>query len=421
MTSSLNPNPQINMPSILLTNEIQFPVKPSTQIISIREILRKISSKNISLPEMNQRLIILDLVTTGEDPSKNNIIEIGCYEMIDGCVTGRQFRGFLHPRYDIDEYIEEKIKNNIYMDFTKDEKEYDCIVLENFLNFVNGSKIVVHNMNLNMTFLNNELIYHKKDIIPRENFFCTLEIFKQMFPEINTEVKMNDLIIFSEQNIPQNKKYKIKISKNICSLIKCCEYLKIKIMKKSYFSAKFNSLLICKLLAKYFYIFEEVKKLRLKIKEKLKEKKSNEDNKINVNITKTENRKINRSIYQDIYSDINKNKEEKKSENIIQLIEEDYKNSDYSYYKQFKTNKVNNELINIINNHNMEMSKIKNGQRINGIDLNNLNLRNKRKKYMYKYNTNKNNKIYLNNLIKNNEIFLLGQKRDLNYEEEKSN
>ena len=127
-------------------------INPNSQIISIGEIFRRVSSKKITLPEINQRLIILDLVTTGENPDNNNIIEIGCYEMLNGFVTGRQFRGFLHPRFDIDEYIEEKIKNNIYMDFTKDEKEYDCIVLENFLNFVNGSKIVVHNMNLNMIF-----------------------------------------------------------------------------------------------------------------------------------------------------------------------------------------------------------------------------------------------------------------------------
>jgi len=206
-TNYTNSTHNAYIPNLLLTNEVQLPPKPAPQIIDNREILRKITLKSISYPEINQRLIILDLVTTGEDPSKNNIIEIGCYEMVYGYATGRQFRGFLHPRFEIDEYIEQKIMNNVYMDFTKDEKEYDCIVLENFLSFVDGSKIVVHNAELNMIFLNNELTYHKKEKIPKENFYCTLNIFKQMFPDINTNVKMSDLIIFSEPYFIQNKKY----------------------------------------------------------------------------------------------------------------------------------------------------------------------------------------------------------------------
>ena len=124
----------------------------------------------------------------------------------------------------------------------------------------------------------------------------------------------------------------------------------------------------------------------------------------NNNNNKTENKKIIRSIYQDIYSDNNKPKEEKKYENIMQLIEEDYKNSDQSYYAQFKSHKVYNEINNIMNIHKKEMARIKSGQRINGIDLNSLKNKNRKfynygKREVYKYDIGKNSRTKINSFL----------------------
>ena len=268
-----------NIQNLITINEIQNPSQPQPQIIDDREVLPKISLKNLNYPDITKRLVILDIITTGEDPTKNNIIEIGCYEMINGSSTGRQFHGFLHPRFDIDEYAEQKLSNNIYYDFIKDPKESDCIVLENFLDFINDSKIIVHNIELKMIFINNELAYHKKEKLQKEIFYCTLDIFNQMFPDINTKVKLNELSILSEKSLDKIRKKKIKITDNICSLLKCCEYLKIKIPNKTHFSAKFNSFLISKLMTKIFLVIFKVKQLHIKIKEKLLQKKISNKNK----------------------------------------------------------------------------------------------------------------------------------------------
>ncbi|MDH4127093.1 MAG: exonuclease domain-containing protein, partial [Gammaproteobacteria bacterium] len=50
------------------------------------------------------RQVVLDTETTGLSPSQGHrIIEIGCLEMIDRRMTGREFHCFLHPDREIDE------------------------------------------------------------------------------------------------------------------------------------------------------------------------------------------------------------------------------------------------------------------------------------------------------------------------------
>jgi len=115
------------IPNLMSSTDVQIPPPPIPETINYREVLKKISLKSLRYPDITKRLVILDTVTTGDDPSKNNVIEIGCYEMFEGHCTGRQFHGFLHPRFEIDEFTEQKIANNVYIDFTKDAKESDCI------------------------------------------------------------------------------------------------------------------------------------------------------------------------------------------------------------------------------------------------------------------------------------------------------
>ena len=466
------------IPNLMNNNQVELPPPPIPETINYKETLRRVSLKNFRYPDINSRLVILDAVTTGDDPKNNNIIEIGCYEMINGHCTGRQFHGFLHPRFDIDEFTEQKIANNVYIDFTKDGKESDCIVLENFVSFVGDSKIVVHNVDLNMTFLNREFAYHKLKTLPDESFYCTLTMFKFLFPDINTKATIDELLIFYSTIIKKERK-KIRCSDNICSLLKCCEYLRIKVPKKTHFSAKFGSFIVSKLMARIFVIVDEVKRLHIKIRERLLNKKmlnaknksdkpenngikdiigtngisgtnniseliSNSTNDISTNnddtiITTTppittspstttstpstngtsnkpENNKFIRSIYQDIYSD-GKRMDEQKFDNIMELIEKDYKNMDHSYYNQFKSHKVNNELCNIMDNHNNEMRKIQRGQRINGIDLNTLRNKNRRRRY-YKYSPSKKKQKSTIPTIPETET-LLAKKRDLETIEQK--
>ena len=197
-----------------------------------KDYLSKININSIIIPDIKERIIIIDTVTTGSNPKENNIMEIGCLEMIGGKITGLEFHAFLHPRYTINEITKQKtnLNSNFYDEFYKDAYASDHKVLEQFKNFVNQSVIVAHNAYRDMEFINNEFIFHKINIFPRKKFFCTLNIFRQMFPDIN---------------------------RGICSLSKCCEYLDIKLPNKNFPSAIYDSFMVAKLMSKLFDIKEQ--------------------------------------------------------------------------------------------------------------------------------------------------------------------
>ena len=183
----------------------KFP--PQFKSPDYKENISKINLSSLIIPDINERIIVIDTVTTGSNPKENNIMEIGCLEMIGGKITGLEFHAFLHPRYTINEITKQKtnLNSTFYDDYYKDAYASDHKVLEQFKNFVNQSVIVAHNASKDMEFINNEFIFHKINVFPRKKFFCTLNIFRQMFPDIN---------------------------RGICSLSKCCEFLNIKLPDK---------------------------------------------------------------------------------------------------------------------------------------------------------------------------------------------
>ena len=233
----------------------QSPYKPQ----DYRENLSKININSIIIPDIKERIIIIDTVTTGSNPKENNIMEIGCLEMIGGKITGLEFHAFLHPRYTINEITKQKtnLNSNFYDEYYKDAYASDHKVLEQFKNFVNQSVIVAHNASRDMEFINNEFIFHKINIFPRKKFFCTLNIFRQMFPDIN---------------------------RGICSLSKCCEYLDIKLPNKNFHSAIYDSFMVAKLMSKLFDIKEQVLENRNnKINSNINTNSSNNRNSYNLN------------------------------------------------------------------------------------------------------------------------------------------
>ena len=159
-------------------------------------------------------------------------MEIGCLEMIGGKITGLEFHAYLHPRYSINEITKQKtnLNSTFYDDYYKDAYASDHKVLEQLKNFVNQSVIVAHNAFKDMEFINNEFIFHKINVFPKKKFFCTLNIFRQMFPDIN---------------------------RGICSLSKCCEFLNIKLPDKNHHSAIYDSFMVAKLMSKLFDIKEQ--------------------------------------------------------------------------------------------------------------------------------------------------------------------
>ena len=101
------------------------------------------------------RQVVLDTETTGIDfKSGHRVIEIGCIEIINRKFTGSEYQTYLNPDRDIDEGAA-KI-HGLTLDFLKDKPRFVDIA-EEFLEFIQGSELLIHNAEFDVGFLNNEL------------------------------------------------------------------------------------------------------------------------------------------------------------------------------------------------------------------------------------------------------------------------
>lgn len=101
------------------------------------------------------RQIVLDTETTGLEPAEGHrIIEIGCIELDRRRPTGRRFQQYLQPDRPIDEGAVEV--HGITNDFLADKPRFADVV-DDFLEFVRGAELIIHNAPFDVGFLNHEL------------------------------------------------------------------------------------------------------------------------------------------------------------------------------------------------------------------------------------------------------------------------
>ena len=101
------------------------------------------------------RQIVLDTETTGLEPSQGHrIIEIGCVEIIDRRLTGNHYHQYLQPDREIDEGAIEV--HGISNEFLQDKPRF-ADVADDFMDFVRGAELVIHNAPFDVGFLNHEL------------------------------------------------------------------------------------------------------------------------------------------------------------------------------------------------------------------------------------------------------------------------
>ena len=101
------------------------------------------------------RQIVLDTETTGLSPSQGHrVIEIGCLELVDRRLTGREYHCFLHPDREIDEAAQRV--HGISLDDLETAPRF-AEVAEEFLAFVTGAELVIHNAEFDVGFLEHEL------------------------------------------------------------------------------------------------------------------------------------------------------------------------------------------------------------------------------------------------------------------------
>ncbi len=104
---------------------------------------------------MNQRQVVLDTETTGLDPAQGHrVIEIGCIELVNRRPTQHRFHVYLQPDRAIDEGAMRV--HGLTSEFLASQPRFADIVDE-FLDFVRGAELIIHNAPFDLGFLNHEL------------------------------------------------------------------------------------------------------------------------------------------------------------------------------------------------------------------------------------------------------------------------
>lgn len=101
------------------------------------------------------RRVVLDTETTGlEVASGHRVIEIGCVELIDRRPSGRTFQCYLNPERAIDAGA--VAVHGITDDFLRDKPKFAAIATD-FLAFIDGAELLIHNADFDTGFLDAEL------------------------------------------------------------------------------------------------------------------------------------------------------------------------------------------------------------------------------------------------------------------------
>ncbi len=129
------------------------------------------------------RKIILDTETTGISPKQGHrIIEIGCVEMVNRRITNRRYHQYLQPDRQIDAGAARV--HGITNDQLQDKPRFVDIVDE-FMDFIKGAELVIHNAPFDVGFINHELQLLKQNRQPLEascKILDSLVLAKKLHP-----------------------------------------------------------------------------------------------------------------------------------------------------------------------------------------------------------------------------------------------
>ena len=124
--------------------------------------------------------VILDTETTGLFVKDGHrIVEIGCIEIEDLVATKNRFHCYLNPERKVSE---KALEVHGYTDeFLSTQKKFSEVVDE-FLNFIENKRLVIHNAEFDLSHLNHELMLLGKKKINSENTVDTLALARNKFP-----------------------------------------------------------------------------------------------------------------------------------------------------------------------------------------------------------------------------------------------
>ena len=128
------------------------------------------------------RHIILDTETTGLSPALGHrIIEVAAVEMVNRRLTGNRYHCYLNPEREIDAGAQQV--HGISLEFLQDKPKFADAAQE-FLSFIAGGELVIHNAPFDVGFLNHELA--RLNLAPVETccegVIDTLKLAKELHP-----------------------------------------------------------------------------------------------------------------------------------------------------------------------------------------------------------------------------------------------
>ena len=123
--------------------------------------------------------VILDTETTGLSVKEGHrIVEIGCIELENFIPTNNNFHCYLNPERKVSE---KALETHGYTDeFLSDKKKF-LEIADDFLSYIKGKKLIIHNAEFDLSHLNNELKIAGKDLINNE-IVDTVILARDKFP-----------------------------------------------------------------------------------------------------------------------------------------------------------------------------------------------------------------------------------------------
>jgi len=126
------------------------------------------------------REIVLDTETTGFEPQDGDrIVEIGAVELLNHVPTGRTYHQYINPQRSMPKEAFEV--HGLGDDFLRDKPLFVDIA-QDFVDFIGDATLVIHNAAFDMKFLNAELGWVKRPLLPMGRALDTLAIARRRFP-----------------------------------------------------------------------------------------------------------------------------------------------------------------------------------------------------------------------------------------------
>src|SRR5690554_4942550 len=128
----------------------------------------------------SMREIIFDTETTGLDPREDRVIELGCVELVNRFPTGRTLHVFINPE-GRSVHPDAQAVHGISDTDLADKPVFGAIA-DAFLEFIDGAKLVAHNANFDIGFINAELVRLGQPVIDPGRVIDTLAIARRKHP-----------------------------------------------------------------------------------------------------------------------------------------------------------------------------------------------------------------------------------------------